>query len=64
MILVYELKEKIAKSGYTQDDFATAIGLDPLDFSKKLDAGILGTDEIQSIVKKLDLSHPEKIFFV
>lgn len=63
MILVNELKGKIKAKGYTQEKFAKELGISPKTLSNKLSKGIFGADEIEEIIKFLDIQKPAEIFF-
>lgn len=64
MILINELKGKIKSMGYTQERLAIEMGMSSRTLSKKLNKGIFGSDEIEKMVKILDIRNPRDIFFV
>jgi transcriptional regulator with XRE-family HTH domain len=63
MILVNELKGKIKAKGYTQERLAKELGISPKTLSNKLSKGVFGTNEIEQIIKILDIKNPLEIFF-
>ena len=63
MILVNELKGKIKAKGYTQEKLAKELGISPKTLSNKLSKGIFGSNEIEKIIKILDIQKPLEIFF-
>ena len=64
MILVNELKGKIRAKGYTQEKLAKELGISPKTLSNKLSKGVFGSDEIEKMIKILEIDKPTKIFFV
>ena len=63
MILVNELKGKIKAKGYTQKKLARELGMSPKTLCTKLNKGILGSDEIEGIIRILGIQNPIEIFF-
>jgi len=63
VILVNELKGKIKAKGYTQEKLAKELGISPKTLSNKLSKGIFGSNEIEKIIKILDIQKPLEIFF-
>lgn len=63
MLLVNELKGAIVAKGLTQKEVAKELGITPRTFSLKLKAGVFGSDEIESMMKLLDIKDPRRIFF-
>lgn len=63
MILVNELKGKIKAKGYTQEKLARELGMSPKTLCTKLNKGIFGSDEIENIIRLLDIQNPIEIFF-
>jgi len=64
LILVNELKGKIRAKGYTQEKLAKELGISPKTLSNKLSKGVFGSDEIDKIVRILEIDNPIEIFFV
>jgi transcriptional regulator with XRE-family HTH domain len=64
MIAVNELKGKIVSKGYTQEKVANALGISPKTFGTKLKRGVLGSDEIETLINMLSIEDPMAIFFV
>ena len=63
LIKTNDLKGIIAKNGFTQTDVAHFIGITPKTFYTKMKAGVFGSDEIQIMIKKLNIENPTEIFF-
>lgn len=63
MILINELKGKIKAKGYTQERIARELGISAKTFSNRINKGIFGSDEIEKMVKILDIKNPIEIFF-
>lgn len=63
MIKTDELRAIIAKEGYSQSDVAKKIGITPKTFYEKMAKGIFGSDEIQVMIKMLNIENPISIFF-
>lgn len=63
MILVDELKGKIVAKGLTQKEVAEALDIAPKTFGLKLKAGVFGSDEIEKMMKILEIKDPRYIFF-
>lgn len=64
MILVNELKGKIRAKGYTQEKLAKELGISPKTLSNKLTKGVFGSDEIEKMIKILEIDNPIEIFFI
>ena len=63
MIRTDDLRGIIAKKGYTQADIARMIGITPKTFYEKMKSGVVGSDEIQIMIEKLQIDNPIEIFF-
>lgn len=63
MIKVNELKAEIVKNNLTQADVAKMIGVTPKTFYTKMKRGVFGSDEIQIMIKNLNIKNPMDIFF-
>jgi transcriptional regulator with XRE-family HTH domain len=63
MINTNEIKGRIMAKGYTQAEVARMIGIAPDTLSRKLIKGVLGTDEVEKLVKVLEIENPWEIFF-
>ena len=63
MIKTDELKGIIAKNGYSQSDIAGKIGITPKTFYEKMKNGVVGSDEIQTMIDELHIDDPMPIFF-
>lgn len=63
MIRTDKLKGIIAERGLFQTDVAAMIGIAPKTFYEKMKLGVFGSDEIQTMIEKLNISDPMAIFF-
>ncbi|WP_271814782.1 DUF739 family protein [Clostridium beijerinckii] len=63
MILINELKGKMRAKGYTQEKLARELGMSPKTLRNKLNKGIFGSNEIDKMIKLLDIKNPIEIFF-
>lgn len=63
MINVNKLKGKIVENGFTQEIVAKHLGITPRTFTNKLRIGIFNNDEIEKMVKLLNIENPMEIFF-
>lgn len=63
MIKTNELKAEIVKKGYTQQEMAKLIGISPKTFYEKMKKGVFGSNEIQLMIRHLDIKDPIAIFF-
>ena len=57
------LRGIIAEKRLTQQDVAAMIGVTPKTFYDKMKKGVFGSDEIEIMVEKLNISDPMNIFF-
>ena len=63
MIDVNKLRGRMAEKGRSGQDMARVIGKTPKTFYLKMKAGVFDSDEIEAIVKDLDITNPLEIFF-
>lgn len=63
MIDVYKLRGIIAEKGLSQAKMAQIIGISPKTFYDKMKKGVFGSDEIEIMIKELNINDPAKIFF-
>lgn len=63
MIRTDKLKGIISERGFSQSDVAKMIGITPKTFYEKMKSGVFGSDEIQTMIDKLDIEKPIEIFF-
>ena len=63
MIDVNKLKGRMAEKGRSGLDMAKVIGKTPKTFYLKMKAGVFDSDEIEAMVKDLDITNPLEIFF-
>ncbi len=63
MIDTNALRGKIAEKGLSQAKVAVAIGVTPKTFYEKMNKGVFGSDEIEIMIRVLDIKDPVSIFF-
>lgn len=63
MIATNELKGRIVAKGFTQEQVAKKLGISSNTLRRKLSKGVLGSDEIERLIKILDIKDPMQIFF-
>lgn len=63
MIDVNKLRGKMAEKGRSGQDMAKVIKKTPKTFYTKMKAGVFDSDEIEAIVRDLDIDNPMEIFF-
>ena len=63
MIDVNKLRGRMAEKGRSGQDMARVIGKTPKTFYLKMKAGVFDSDEIEAIVKELEIQNPLEIFF-
>lgn len=63
MIQVNKLRGIIAENGLSQADVAKEIGITPKTFYDKMKNGVFGSDEIEVMIKLLNIKDPASIFF-
>ena len=63
MIDVDSLKAEIVRNRKTQKDVAKLIGVTPKTFYEKMSKGVFGSDEIEIMIKELNIKDPISIFF-
>lgn len=63
MVDANKLRGVMAERGVSGKDVAKAIGVHYNTFYEKLAKGVFGSDEIEAMVKFLDISDPLPIFF-
>ncbi len=63
MIKVDALRGEIARNGYSQKDVAKMIGVTPKTFYEKMKNGVFGSDEIEVMIRTLNIKDPMSIFF-
>ena len=57
------LRAAWVKKGLTQTQVAQMIGISDKTLGRKLKNGVFGSDEIERLIVKLDISDPMAIFF-
>lgn len=62
MIRTNELRGIIAKNGFSQVKVAKMLGISPKTFYNKMKQGRFGSDEIQVMIDRLNISNPCEIF--
>ncbi len=63
MINVDALRAEWVKNGLKQYEVASILNMTPKTFSLKLKKGVLGSDEIETLISSLHISNPMPIFF-
>lgn len=63
MIDVNKLRGRMAEKCRSGQDMAKVIGKTPKTFYSKMKAGVFDSDEIEAIVKDLEIENPMEIFF-
>ena len=63
MIDVNKLRGRMAERGRNGKDMAEVIKKTPKTFYAKMKAGVFDSDEIEAMVKDLDIQNPMEIFF-
>lgn len=63
MINVNKLRGLMAEKNRSGQDMAKVIGKTPKTFYAKMKAGVFDSDEIEAMVRDLDIRNPLEIFF-
>ncbi len=63
MIQTNELKALIVKRGMTQGEVAIKLGMTPKTFYAKMKRGVFGSDEMEGMIRILNIENPSEIFF-
>ena len=63
MIDVNKLRGRMAEKGRSGQDMAKVIRKTPKPFYAKMKAGVFSSDEIEAIVRDLEIENPMEIFF-
>lgn len=63
MILIDDIIGLMAKHHITKKDMAKLIGITPKTLTAKMNKGVLGSDEMEIMIKVLDIKDPTAIFF-
>ena len=63
MINISKLRGRMAEKHRNGRDMAKVIGKTPKTFYAKMKAGVFDSDEIEAIVRDLDIKNPMEIFF-
>lgn len=63
MIRTDKLRGRIAEKGLNQCKVAEKMGITPKTFYEKMSKGVFGSDEIEVMIKLLDIENPVDIFF-
>lgn len=63
MIDINALKAEWVKKGLRQKDVAAMLKITPKTLYTKLKKGVLGSDEIETLINRLDIKEPMNIFF-
>lgn len=57
------LKAEMVRKGITQEQLAKQLNMSSRTFSSRMSKGVFGSDEIEKLVKILDIKDPMSIFF-
>ncbi len=57
------LRAEIVRNGLTQRDVAKIIGVSEKTFISRMKKGVFGTDEVEAMIKHLNIKDPTAIFF-
>lgn len=63
MIMIDQLNKMIHEKGYTQNEFAELLGSSRKALQKRIRRGKLGSEEMNLMIKILDIKNPAEIFF-
>lgn len=63
MVDTSKLKAAWVAKGKTQEDVAKIIGVSNKTMSCRMKKGVFGSDEMERMIKALDISNPSEIFF-
>lgn len=63
MVNTAELRGIIAKNGKSQSDVAKMLNITPKTFYLRMQKGVFGSDEIQTMIDELHIDNPMEIFF-
>ena len=63
MIMTKKLIGIMAENGISQSEMARRIGIAPKTFYEKMSKGVFGSDEIEIMVRELNIKNPWDIFF-
>ena len=58
-----ELKAAMVRKGLTQKDVADSLNISAKTLSNRISRGVFGSDEIECLMKLLDITDPMPIFF-
>lgn len=63
MVDTNRLRGVIAEKRKSQKDVANALNISPKTFYLKMQKGVFGSDEIETMIKYLEIEDPMRIFF-
>lgn len=63
MVNTNELKAAFKRKAYTQENVAKMLGINPRTLSNKMKKGVFNSNEIERLIKILDIKEPLPIFF-
>ena len=63
MVDTCKLRAAWVAKGYRQSDVAKIIGVSEKTFSARMKKGVFGSEEIEKLVKALEIKDPVPIFF-
>lgn len=62
MLNTNELKAAMVRKGLTQKDVADSLNISAKTLSNRISRGVFGSDEIECLMKLLDITDPMPIF--
>ena len=63
MVNINELKAAMVRKGKTQKEVANDIGISPRSLTNKMKSGIFLSNEIEAMIRVLDIKNPVDLFF-
>lgn len=63
MVNIKELKAEFTRNDYTQEEIAKLLGTSSRTLSNRLKNRVFWSDEIEKLIKALNIKEPMKIFF-
>jgi len=57
------LRAEIVRNGFTQKDVAKMLDISEKTFISRMKKGVFGTDEVEIMIKNLNIKDPTEIFF-
>lgn len=63
MVDANALRGIIVSRGFSQQDVAEFLGINPKTFYRKMKTGVFGSDEMEKMIDLLKIKDPARIFF-